>query len=242
METTVTEIADRSYRLSTYVADVAPPAGFTFNQFLIDADEPLLFHCGHRAMFPAIGAALSRVMEPDRLRWIAFSHVEADECGAMNQWLAAARAATVVHGGTACMVSLADLADRAPRQLADGETLDLGGRRVRFLDTPHVPHGWEAGLIHEETTGTLFCSDLLAHLGDGPATTDADVVGPALAAEAAFRSMSLHPGTGPILRRLAGLAPRRLALMHGSSYTGDGAAALRALADHCEGAMRRAAA
>ena len=147
METTVAEIADGIYRLSTYVPDVAPPAGFTFNQFLIDADAPLLFHCGPRAMFPSVSRAAAGVMPIERIRWISFGHVEADECGSMNAWLAACPQATVAHGMTACMVSLNDLADRAPRTLADGETIDLGGKRIRYIDTPHVPHGWEAGLL-----------------------------------------------------------------------------------------------
>src|ERR1041385_2156397 len=145
MQTTIDEIADGIYRLSTFVAEIAPPAGFVFNQFLIDADQPLLFHCGHRGIFPSISAAAAKVMPVDHLRWITFGHVEADECGAMNNWLAAAPEAKVALGMTACMVSLTDLADRPPRALADGEVLDLGGKRVRYIDTPHVPHGWEAG-------------------------------------------------------------------------------------------------
>jgi flavorubredoxin len=169
MQTRIDEIAPGIYRLSTVVAEIAPPAGFTFNQFLIDAEEPLLFHCGPRGMFSSVSAAAARVLPLERLRWITFGHVESDECGSMNAWLATAPTAQVAHGMTACMVSLNDLADRPPRTLADGEAIDLGGKRVRYLDTPHVPHGWEAGLLYEETTGTLFCGDLFAHLGDGPA-------------------------------------------------------------------------
>ena len=146
MQTTTHEIADGVYRFSTFVPEVAPPAGFTFNQFLIVADEPMLFHCGPRAMFPLVSEAVAAVIPLQRLRWISFGHVEADECGSMNSWLAAAPNAQIAHGATACMVSLNDMADRAPRMLADGEVLDLGGRRVRWRDTPHVPHGWEAGL------------------------------------------------------------------------------------------------
>jgi flavorubredoxin len=231
METRVCEIADGIYRLSTFVPEIAAPAGFTFNQFLIDAEQPLLFHCGPRAMFPSVSAAVAQVLPPEQLRWITFGHVEADECGSMNAWLAAAPRATVAHGAIGCMVSLNDLADRPPRALADGEVVDLGGKRVRHLDTPHVPHAWEARVLYEETTGTLLCGDLFTHIGNGPAVTSSDIVGPAAAAEDAFRATCLTPSTAPTIRRLAALAPRTLALMHGSSFTGDCAAALAALAD-----------
>jgi flavorubredoxin len=230
MTTTVTEIGDRIYRLSTYVPEVGPPAGFTFNQFLIDADEPMLFHCGLRRMFPSIAEAAGRIMPLDRLRWISFGHVEADECGAMNQWLAAAPRAAVVHGLTGCGVSLNDLADRPPQPLSDEAVLDLGGRRIRYLDTPHVPHGWEAGLIFDEATRTLFCGDLFTHLGDGPPVTRADIVGPACEAEEVFLASALTPTTGSTIRRLADLSPNLLAVMHGSSFEGDGASALTELA------------
>jgi len=231
METRISEIADGIYRLSTFVPEIAPPAGFTFNQFLVDADEPLLFHCGPRAMFSSVSAALAQVLPPEQLRWIAFGHVEADECGAMNAWLAAAPHAVVAHGAIGCMVSLNDLADRPPRALADGEVIDLGGKRVRHIDTPHVPHAWEARLLYEETTGTLLCGDLFTHIGNGPAVTSTDIVGPAAAAEDAFRATCLTPSTASTIRRLAALSPRTLALMHGSSFAGDCAGALAALAD-----------
>jgi flavorubredoxin len=230
METTVTEIAPDIYRLSTWVPDVAPPAGFTFNQFLVVADEPLLFHTGHRAMFPLVSEAVGRVLPVEDVRWITFGHVEADECGSMNQWLAAAPRSEVAHGALGCMVSLDDLCDRPPRPLAHGEVLDLGGKRVRHLDTPHVPHGWEARVLFEETTGTLFCGDLFTHLGNGaPVTTD-DIVEPAVAGELAFRASSLAPSTAVTIAGLADLAPTTLALMHGSSFAGDCAGALRDLA------------
>ena len=241
METRICEIADDVYRLSTFVPEIAAPVGFTFNQFLIDADEPLLFHCGPRAMFPAVSAAVAQVLPPDRLRWIAFGHVESDECGSMNAWLAAAPRAVVAHGAIGCMVSLNDLADRPPRALADGEVIDLGGKRVRHIDTPHVPHGWEARVLYEETTGTLLCGDVGTHLGNGPAVTSADIVGPAIEAEGAFRATCLTPDTAPTLRRLAALAPRTLAIMHGSSFSGDCAAALAALADDYACRLDRAA-
>jgi len=228
--TTVTEIADRIYRFSTWVPAVAPPAGLTFNQFLVDADEPLLFHAGHRQMFPLIAEAVSRIRPVEDLRWITFGHVEADECGAMNTWLAAAPHAEVAHGALGCDVSLNDLCDRPPRPLADGEVIDLGGKRVRHLDTPHVPHGWEARVLYEETTGTLLCGDLFTHVGNGRPLVETDVVDPAVDAELMFRAMTLAPTTSDTLSRLAALEPTTLALMHGSSFTGDGGAALRELA------------
>jgi flavorubredoxin len=241
METKISEIASDIYRLSTFVPDIAPPAGFTINQFLILGDTPLLFHTGPRQMFAFIHSAVRRLIPPERLRWITFGHYEADECGAMNEWLALAPQAEVAHGQTGCLVSLNDMADRAPRVLQDGETIDLGqGKRVRYLDTPHVPHGWEAGVLYEETTGTLLCGDLFTQIGDGPALTESDVVGPAIAAEDLFKYSSLNPGMGGTIRRLAQFAPRTLALMHGPSFTGDGAAALRALADNYDHRARMA--
>ena len=232
METRISEVADGIYRLSTFVPEIAPPSGFTFNQFLILGDEPLLFHTGLRKMFPLTCAAVSRLMPPGRLRWIAFGHYEADECGAMNEWLGVAPQAQPAHGQTGCMVSLNDMADRAPRVLQDGETIDLGRRkRVRYIDTPHIPHGWDAGVMYEESTGTLLCGDLFTQLGDGPALTEGDVVGPAIAAEDLFRYSSLNPGMAATIRGLSKLAPRTLALMHGPSFAGDGGTALRALAD-----------
>lgn len=231
MQTTVNEIAPGIYRLSTFRPEVTP-SGFTFNQFLVKGDEPLLFHCGMRGLFPMVSAAVERIVPVERLRWITFSHIEADECGAMNQWLAAAPLAQVAHGMTACMVSLNDLADRPPRALADGEMIDLGGKRIRYIDTPHVPHGWEAGLLFDETTRTLFCGDLFTHVGDGPPVTDADIVGRAIEAEEVFHATSIGPLTAPTIRRLAALKPTTLALMHGSSYNGDCVGALNALADY----------
>ena len=229
--TTTHEIADGIYRLSTCIPDITPD-GFTFNQYLVAGDEPLLFHCGPRASFPLVSAAVARVLPLERLRWITFGHVESDECGSMNSWLAAAPSAQVVFNGLGCMVSVGDLADRAPRAVADEEVLDIGGHRIRFLVTPHVPHGWEAQVILDETTGTLFCGDLLAQTGNPPAIVHGtDIVSPALAAEGMFRGTCLTAATAPTIRRLAGLAPRTLALMHGPAYAGDGAAALHALAD-----------
>jgi flavorubredoxin len=230
MDTRIDEIADGVYRLSTLVPGIGPD-GFTFNQFLVDADEPLLFHTGHRSMFPSVTEALATVIPLTRLRWITFGHIESDECGSMNELLAAAPNAQVAHGAMGCMVSLNEMADRPPRAMADGEVLDLGGKRVRHIDTPHVPHGWEARVLFEENTGTLLCGDLFTRLGDGPPVVDDDIVGPAGDAEDLFRATCLTPDTGPTIRRLAELAPRTLALMHGSSFAGDGASQLRQLAD-----------
>jgi flavorubredoxin len=235
METKTDEIAAGVYRLSTWVPDITP-AGFVFNQFLIDAEEPMLFHCGLRRMFPLIAQATARILPLDRLRWIGFGHVEADECGSANLWLEAAPRAQVVHGAVACDVSLNDLLDRPPRPLADGEVMDIGGKRMRWLDTPHVPHGWEAGVFFEETEATLFCGDLLAHVGDPPAVTEGDVLSPAVEAESMFHAMTMSPNTPAALERLAQLSPALLALMHGSSFRGDGAAPLRGLAAFCESA------
>ncbi len=230
MDTRIDEIADHIYRLSTLVPDAAP-GGFTFNQFLIDADEPLLFHTGPRAMFPLVSVAVATILPVDSLRWITFGHVEADECGSMNLWLAAAPDATVAHGVMGNIVSINDLADRPPRDLADGEVIDLGTKRVRHLDTPHVPHGWEARVLFEETTGTLLCGDLFTQTGDGPAATESDLVAASLQAETMFGYTSSPARLAATARTLADLEPRTLACMHGSSFTGDGARALRDLAD-----------
>jgi flavorubredoxin len=227
VEPTVTEIAPQIYRVSTYV----PGPGLVFNQFVVDSEEPLLFHTGPRALFPMVSTAVERVVSVERLRWITFGHLEADECGAMNAWLAAAPRSQIAHGALGCAVSVNDLADRPPRPLTDGEVLDLGGRRLRRLETPHVPHGWDAGLYFEEVTGTLMAGDLFTALGDGQALTDHDIVGPAFAAEDVFHATCLTPNTGPAIRALADLSPSMLALMHGPAYTGDGARALRDLAD-----------
>ena len=239
MDVAIDEIADGIFRLSMHVPQVAPPAGLTYNVFLIRGDEPLLFHTGKRGMFPAVSTALARLLPLEQLRWITFGHYESDECGAMNEFLAAAPRSEVAHGQIGSRVSLDDMANRAPRILADGEVIELGGgRRVRYLDTPHIPHGWDAGVVYEESTGTLLCGDLFAQVGNAPAVTSGDVVGPAIATEDMFRASSLHPSTGRTMRRLASLEPRMLALMHGPAFTGDGAAALQALADDYDRRIR----
>lgn len=233
METRIDEIADGIYRLSTFVPEIAEPAGFVFNSFLIRGEEPLLFHTGLRKMFPLNRDAVAKLMPLERLRWIAFGHYEADECGAMNQWTAVAPNAQVAHGQTGVMVSLNDMADREPRILADGETIDLGrGKRVRYIDTPHTPHGWDAGVMFEESSGTLLCGDLFTQIGNSAALTSGDIVGPAIQGEELFQYSTLAPGMGSAIRRLAPLNPKTLALMHGPSFQGNGAAALNALADY----------
>ena len=225
----VDEIEDGIFRISTWIPDVTPD-GFTFNQFLVRGEEPLLFHTGMRGVFPLVAEAVATVMPVEDLRWISFGHVESDESGAVNMWLAAAPESQVAYNGLGCDVQLNDLCDRAPRVLQEGEVLDLGGKRVRQISTPHVPHGWEAQVLFEETTGTLLCGDLFTAVGAGPALVEDDVVGPALAAEAVFHASSLAPTTGAVLRGLADLEPTTLALMHGSSYRGDGRKALEELA------------
>ena len=227
METRVTEVADGVHQLATFVG---APVGF--NQYLIAADEPLLFHTGMRQLFPLVSSGVSKVLAADTLRWVSFGHVEADECGSMNDWLAIAPHATVAQSEIGCMVSIGDLADRPPRALADGETLDIGGHVVQWFDTPHVPDAWEAGVLYDATTKTLFCGDLFTRFGDYEAATTDDIVGPAVQAEDdAPGSLSLHPASASTVRRLAELEIETLALMHGPAFSGDCRAALLALAD-----------
>jgi flavorubredoxin len=231
METTTHEIADGIHRISTFVDGPNLP----FNQYLVVADEPLLFHLGHRQLFPLVSDAVNRIVPMESVRWLTFGHVEADECGSMNEWLAAAPDATVVHGATGVLVSLNDLADRAPRMAGNGEVIDLGGKQVRWIDTPHVPHAWEAGLLYEETTGTLCCGDLFTAIGEAPPTTSDDIVGPAIAGEEIFHATSLTPSTAPTIRSLSELDASTLGLMHGPAFTGDVRGSLVALGDYYEG-------
>ena len=228
MFTAIDEIAPDIFRLSTHVPEVGP-GGLSFNQFLVRDEQPFLFHTGMRQLYPLVSEAVSKVIDLQTLRWISFGHVEADECGAMNLFLADAPQAEVIHGPTAIMVSLNDLADRPP-QIAGQEALDLGTHRLRFIPTPHVPHGWESGLWIDETTNTLFTGDLFTHLGDVAPVVEDDIVAPALAAEDIFHSTSFSPNLLPTIEMLAGLEPTTLATMHGSSFRGDGGTQLRALA------------
>lgn len=237
MKTRIDEIAPDIFRLSTFIEDM-PPVGFTFNQFLIRGDEPFLFHTGQRQLFPLVSDAVSRLIDLDTLRWISFAHVEADEMGAMNLFLAAAPHATVAHSPLACALSINDLADRPPAPVTD--TLDIGGHQLRLVPTPHVPHNWESGLWFDETTCTLLAGDLFTALGDGPAITSDDLLEAALAGEAEYHSTSLGAATVPTIRQLADLEPAVLACMHGSSYQGDGGGQLRALAHAYETLVRDA--
>ncbi len=239
VQTNIHEVAEGVYRLSTVVPEAAP-GGFTFNQYLIDGDEPMLFHTGARGLFPLVSEAVGKVIEPSRLRWISFGHVESDESGSTNEWLAIAPQAEVVFNPLGCMVSVADMVDRPPRP-STPEALDIGGHRLIIIPTPHVPHGWEAQVMFDETTSTLFCGDLFTQAGAGPALVhDADLIEPAIVAEDIFGATALTPNTAPTIRSLADLAPRTLALMHGPASAGDGASALRDLADVYEARLRAA--
>jgi flavorubredoxin len=226
METLVDEIGPDIYRLSTYVEQ----ANLVFNQYLLMADEPLLFHCGARQLFPLVRSAVERVMPVENLRWVSFGHVESDESGSMNDWLAVAPHAQVMHGRLGVTISLNDLADRPPRMVADGEAVDLGDKTVRWIDTSHVPHGWESGILLEERSGTLLCGDLFTSSGRHRALSDSDIVEPAMAAEALYHYTALTPDTAPTIRRLADMAPSTLGLMHGPAFSGDAPAALMELA------------
>ena len=232
--TNVYEVADGIYRINTPVA-LPGGAGFSFNQYLIVDDEPLLFHTGPRKMFPLVREAVASLLPVERLRYIGFSHVESDECGSLNEWLAVAPHAVPLCGSVAAMVSIEDLADRPPRALADGESLSLGAHRVRWFDTPHLPHAWECGFLTEESTRTLLCGDLFTQGGtDLPALTEDDILGPSEGFRRQLDYFSHTRGARAMLDRLAATAPTTLACMHGSAWRGDGASLLRALADSLE--------
>ncbi|MEJ8567718.1 MBL fold metallo-hydrolase [Elongatibacter sediminis] len=228
--TRIDEIADGIYRISSRIPPSVIPNGFTFNQFLIDDEEPLLFHTGGRRLFDATADAIGRVVPVDRLRWIAYSHFEPDECGAMNQFLAAAPRAQPLCGRIGAMVCMPDYADRGARALADGETLELGRHTVEWIDAPHVPHGWDCGLMAETQTRTLFCGDLFTQFGDRhEPLTEGDILGPSEDARKALDYFAHGPASPAVIERLAGGDPKTLACMHGTSFQGDGAALLRAL-------------
>ena len=230
LQTTVDEIADGIFRLSTWVPGITDH-GFTFNQFLLTGEQPFLFHCGMRQLFPLVAAAIGKVIPLQRLRWISFAHVEADECGAMNLLLTDAPHAQVIHGPLACMVSLNDMCDRPPVVAPESDAHDIGGHRLRFIPTPHVPHNWESGLWFDETTSTLLAGDLLTHVGRCPPLTETDCVAPALEAESLFHATGLTANLASTLEQLAQLQPTTLALMHGASFAGDGAGQLRGLSN-----------
>lgn len=231
MRANTTEIAPDLYRLSIHV----PQFDLQFNHFLVRDEEPLLYHAGMRGMFPELREAVSRIIDPATIRWIGYSHFEVDECGALNDWLAIAPRAQALAGAIGAMVNLSDFAIRPPRALAEGETLQTGTYRFRFQPTPHFPHGWDAGMLFEETRRTLFCSDLFHHEGDPEPLTESDLVGRTRAASVKNQAGPLMdyvpwtPHTPRHLETLAALEPRTLAVMHGSSFVGDGAKSLRDL-------------
>jgi flavorubredoxin len=239
MPSTVTEIAPDIYRLSTF----HPEFGIQFNQFLVKDDEPFLMHTGMKKMFPATLEAAATVIDPARLRWIGFSHFESDECGALNEWLRVAAQAQAVCSFVGAVVMVNDFADRPARALADNEALRTGRHRLRFLATPHVPHGWDAGFFFDESDRTLFCSDLFFHPGNPEPLTEGDVLERARASieqnltGPLAHDMPYTPHTDASLRRLAALKPGTLAVMHGSSFKGDGAGAILGLAQVLEEAL-----
>ena len=227
--TNIQEIADGIYRINTPLE--IPNGAFSFNQYLSLDDEPLLFHTGPRRLFPLVSEAVGRVLPPERLRWISFSHFEADECGSLNDWLALAPAAQAVCGSVAAMVSVTDFAIREPRVLGDGETLSTGRRTMRWFDTPHLPHGWETGFLGDESTRTLFCGDLFTQPGRGDeALTTSDILGPSEAFRGEMDYYAHSKNAAPLFEKLAAFRPDTLACMHGSAWQGDGAALLRELA------------
>jgi flavorubredoxin len=231
MTSSVHEIADGIYRLSIPVT-FPDGAGFTFNQYLVADEQPLLFHTGPRRMFPLVRDAVARVLPVERLRYIGLSHFEADECGSLNEWLGVAPTAEPLCGRIAAMVSVNDVADRPARALADGEVLALGRHAVRWFDTPHLPHAWECGFLLETRTRTLLCGDLFTQGGaEHPPLTESDILGPSEAFRTPMDYYSHTKNARGMLERLAAEKPTTLACMHGAAWRGDGAQLLRALGE-----------
>ena len=229
--TNICEIADGIYRISTPVPPAEFPGGFSFNQFLIDDEQPLLFHTGLRGMFPLVKEAVTSVLPVEKLRYISFSHFEADECGSLNDFLAVAPEAVPLCGQVAAMVSVQDIADRPPRAIGDLEELSLGRHTVKWFDTPHLPHAWECGFMLELTTQTLLCGDLFTQPGhECPAITESDILETSEAFRQEMDYFAHAANTGELLERLAATEPTTLACMHGSTWKGDGAALIRKLA------------
>jgi flavorubredoxin len=232
MNSNVTEVAANVYRISTFHPDYQ----IQFNQYLIKDDEAFLMHTGFKKMFEVTRAAVASVMDPSKIRWFGLSHFESDECGALNEWLRIAPAGKAVCSVVGAMVMVSDFADRPPRPLNDGEVLKIGSHSLRFLATPHVPHAWDAGLFFEESDRTLLCSDLFFHPGDPEPLTESDVVGRAQASiiegmtSPLAKDMAYTPYTDQTMARLADLEPQTLALMHGSTFRGDGRTAILDLA------------
>ena len=229
--TNVHEIADGIYRINTPI-DFPDGNGFSFNQYLVLDDQPLLFHTGPRRLFPLVREAVAALMPVERLRYVGLSHFEADECGSLDLWLTAAPEAVPVCSQVAAMVSVADVVDRAPRALADGEQLSLGRHTMQWYDTPHVPHGWDCGLMMETSTSTFLCGDLFTQPGHGDQPlTEGDILGPSEAFRQPMDYFAHAPQTAATLARLAKLKPKTLACMHGSAWRGDGGALLRHLSE-----------
>ena len=230
--TRIDEIEAGVYRISTPVPpNPALPAGFTFNQYLVVDDEPLIFHTGLRKMFPLTREAVAHVMPVDKLRWVSFSHFEADECGSLNEWLAAAPRAAPLCGQFGAMLSIADVADRAPKILGDGETMSIGKKQIRWFDAPHLPHNWEAGYLADVTTRTLFCGDMFTQPGAAhDPVTEGDILGPSEQMRKAMEYYSNTKSAAAMLERFAALEPKTLACMHGAAFRGNGARLLRELA------------
>jgi flavorubredoxin len=240
--TNLHEIAPGIYRINTPIQIPGGP-DFNFNQYLVADDEPLLFHTGPRRMFPRVAEAIGKVLPLERLRYVAFSHFEADECGSLNDFLAAAPAAVPVSSQIAAMVSVNDVADRPARAMADGEVLKLGRHSLKWLDAPHVPHAWENGFMMELETRTMLCGDLFTQGGSGTvALTESDILAPSEAFRAPMDYYAHSPETTATLERLAREQPQVLAVMHGSAFRGDGASLLRALARSLEKVPMAAAA
>jgi flavorubredoxin len=238
--TSVDEIAPGIHRFSTFLPD-GPPGGITFNQFLVLGPEPLLFHTGTRRLFHSVRQAVSTVVEPASIRWISSGHASRpDEYGSLAQWEDLSPSATVAHGRTGCFLCLSDISNRPLRALADGEVIEVGDHRLAWIDTPHVPGPWEAGVLFDHATKTLFCGDLFARTGPAPATSTDDIVDVAIARDQLMHGHAYTPNTGPTLRRLAELEPQRLALMHGPTYLGDGARQLEGLADYFDSRLAAA--
>lgn len=228
--TNIQPVAENIWRINTPVT--LPDGGaFSFNQYLISADKPLLFHTGPLGLFPKVRDAVRHVIAPETLRYIAFGHFEADECGSLNQWLEVAPEARPVCSAIGAMTSIGDIAIRSPRGMGDGEALDLGNATVEWITAPHVPHGWDNGFLFERGTGTLLCGDLFTQPGRGDvALTTDDILGPSEAFRAVMDYYAHSPNTGAVLNRLAALEPKVLACMHGNAWRGDGGAKLRDLA------------
>ena len=234
--TRIDEIADGIYRISTPVPPEAVPGGFTFNQYLVVDDAPMLYHTGLRKLFPLVKEAIESVIPASSLRYLAFSHFEADECGALNEFLEVAPQAEPVCGAVAKMVSVDDVAIRPARGLADGEELSLGTHKVRWIETPHFPHGWECGHMFESSTKTLFCGDLFTQGGhEHEPLTREDILEPSEAMRGGLDYYSHTGSVRELTEKVAATSPRILACMHGAAWEGDGATMLRRLGERLAG-------